>query len=132
MRKENLVEFLSSIIEEDAIISRLYNLFHIRYGYEIQELDNLVQHGVKNNNFIIENIDSSDVTYNKVEWSEDNNFQEIVIIENSDFVRQLFSETPEIPKDFVQFLDWFSKHLMKNGIFKIENKEMENIIKKMI
>ena len=105
MRKENLVEFLSSIIEEDAIISRLYNLFHIRYGYEIQELDNLVQHGVKNNNFIIENIDSSDVTYNKVEWSEDNNFQEIVIIENSDFVRQLFSETPEIPKVFVQFLD---------------------------
>ena len=68
-------------------------------------MDNLVQHGGKNNNFIIENIDSSDVTYNKVEWSEDNNFQEIVIIENSDFVRQLFSKTPEIPKDFVHFLD---------------------------
>ena len=68
-------------------------------------MDNLVQHGVKNNNFIIENIDSSDVTYNKVEWSEDNNFQEIVIIENSDFVKQLFSENPEIPKDFVRFLD---------------------------
>ncbi len=46
MKKENLVEFLSSIIEEDAIISRLYNLFHIKYGYEIQELDGLVQYGI--------------------------------------------------------------------------------------
>ena len=105
MKKENLVELLSSIIEEDAIISRLYNLFHIKYGYKIQELDDLVQYGVFNNNFIIENIDNSDATYDKVEWREDNNFQEIVIIEQSDFIKLLFSENPEIPKDFVQFLD---------------------------
>ena len=78
MKKENLVEFLSSIIEEDAIISRLYNLFHIKYGYEIQELDGLVQYGISNSNFIIE---------------------------QSDFIKLLFSENPEIPKDFVQFLD---------------------------
>ena len=105
MKKENLVEFLSSIIEEDAIISRLYNLFHIKYGYEIQELDGLVQYGIRNSNFIIENIDNSDVTYDKVEWREDNNFQEVVIIEQCDFIKLLFSENPEIPKDFVQFLD---------------------------
>ena len=64
-----------------------------------------MQYGIRNSNFIIENIDNSDVTYDKVEWREDNNFQEVVIIEQSDFIKLLFSENPEIPKDFVQFLD---------------------------
>lgn len=56
MKKEDLIEFLSSTIEEDAIVSKLYNLFHIEYKYEINYLNDLFQYGVGEKYFFIESV----------------------------------------------------------------------------
>lgn len=104
MKKEDLIEFLSSTIEEDAIISRLYNLFHIEYEYEIQFLNDLVQYGVENNYFSIESVDNYDKKYSEVEWSGENNYQEIIMNGHEEFVECLFSNDPCIPEEFIKFL----------------------------
>lgn len=105
MKKEDLIEFLSSTIEEDAIISRLYNLIHIEYKYELKLLDDLVQYGVEKHYFSIESVAHSDETYDKVEWKSDNNYQEVIMTDHEEIVECLFSSNTQIPEDFTKFLN---------------------------
>lgn len=104
MKKEDLIEFLSSTIEGGAIVSRLYNLFHNNYGYDIKLLEDLVQYGVKHNYFIIENVNNSEEVYTEVDWKENNNYQEVIMNNQENFLKQLFSEKSQVPKEFIQFL----------------------------
>lgn len=104
MKREDLIEFLSSTIEEDAIVSRLYNLFHIEYKYEIKILNDLVQYGVENKFFSIENVVNPNERYNEVEWKSDNTYQEIIMNDDEEFVNCPFSTNPCVPKGFTQFL----------------------------
>lgn len=104
MKKEDLIEFLSSTIEEDAIVSRLYNLFHIGYKYEISFLNDLVQYGVGKKYFSIESVIDSNKHYHEVEWESDNNYQEIIMINHEEIVECLFSNDPCIPKGFIKFV----------------------------
>lgn len=79
MKEKDLVEFLSSTIEEDAIISRVYNLFHITRGYPIEELNIIVEHGKINGIFKIKSVKNANKKYSIVDWSPNNIEQEIII-----------------------------------------------------
>jgi hypothetical protein len=105
MKKQDLIEFLRSTIEEDALISRLFNLFHLQYGYSINELDTIIKFGVDNGYFSIENVGSAAKKYNSVEWVEDNTYQEITMNNEDRFIANLFSEETHVPEEFVQFLE---------------------------
>ncbi|WP_142956796.1 hypothetical protein [Enterococcus faecalis] len=105
MKKEDLIEFLSSTIEEDAIVSRLYHLFHIEYKYKIKFLNNLIQYGVEKKYFSIVSVTDSNKIYTEVEWKSDNNYQEIVMNNHEEIVECLFSNNPCIPKDFMKFVN---------------------------
>lgn len=102
MKKTDLIELLSSIIEEDAIISRVYNLFHSSYDYSLHELDEIIYYGIQNNYFSLENVDDDSVKYETIDWRTDNTYQEIVMIDNERFVLDLFDKK-EVPKEFLQF-----------------------------
>lgn len=104
MKKEDLVEFLRSTIESDAIISRLYRLFHLEYGYSLSELSNIIYYGVKKNYFSIENVYDEKIKYEKIDWRLDNIEQEVIMNEPEKYIGRLFSENVEIPEEFLLFL----------------------------
>ena len=105
MKKLDLIELLRSTIEGDALVSRLYNLFHLHYGYSINELNTIIKLGTEKGYFSIENVCSSEKKYNDIEWVEDNIYQEIVMNDEGRFIASLFSEEAHIPEEFVQFLE---------------------------
>jgi len=53
MKEKDLIELLRSTIESDALISRLFNLFHLDYKYSIKELNSLIDYGVQYGYFTI-------------------------------------------------------------------------------
>ena len=104
MKKQDLIELLRSTIEEDALVSRLFNLFHLHYGYSINELDAIIEFGTKNGYFSIENVVSAEKKYNEIEWAADNNYQEIIMNNEERFTACLFSKEDCVPEEFAQFL----------------------------
>ena len=105
MKKQDLIELLRSTIEGDAIISRLFNLFHLKYNYPIENLDCLIKYGVEKGCFSIERVDDSEEKYNEVDWREDNNYQEIVMNNEEQYITCLFASEARIPERFIQFVD---------------------------
>lgn len=107
LKEKDLIELLSSTIEEDAIISRIYNLFHITCGYTIKELNAIIEFGRNEGIFKIENVSNPSQQYNDVEWNADNVEQEILVTNDSkeQLISVLFSSEPRIPNLFKQFID---------------------------
>ncbi|MGC6767122.1 hypothetical protein [Enterococcus sp. LJL51] len=104
MKQEDLIEFLSSVIEEDAIIARIYKLFHSEYNYELSFLEGLVKFGVENNYFSIEDVTNPEVVYSAVDWRSDNVYQEILLGEDTHILDNFFSKDRHIPKEFKKFV----------------------------
>ncbi|CAM3655916.1 hypothetical protein ERUR111494_05345 [Erysipelothrix urinaevulpis] len=104
MKKEDLIEFLRSTIESDAIVSRLYRLFHVEYGYSLNDLSEIIIYGVNNNYFSLENVDDEQIKYNKIDWRIDNIEQEVIMNEPEKYIGLLFGNNVEIPKEFLMFL----------------------------
>ena len=105
MKKEDLIEFLLSTIEEDAIISRIYNLFHVEKGYSIEELNLLAQYGIDNSYFILIDVLKGVRLYTEIDWKLDNITQEIIMKNMDKFKPYLFTRNPCVPKEFIHFLD---------------------------
>ena len=75
------VEFLSSTIEEDAIIRRIYNLFPNGWNYSLDELNEIINFGIKNGDLVIENVEDATMHYDTIDWRLDNVYQEIIMID---------------------------------------------------
>ncbi|ASM35184.1 Uncharacterised protein [Campylobacter sputorum subsp. bubulus] len=104
MKKDHLIEFLSSTIEEDAIISRIYNLFHNEWKYSLDELNEIINFGIENGDLLIENVNDINIHYDRVDWRLDNIYQEIVMIDIYKYMPLLFSSNPVIPKEYEKFI----------------------------
>ena len=104
MKEQDLIEFLRSTIEGDAIISRLFNLFHLEYNYSIENLNYLIKYGVEKGCFSIEGVDDAEKKYGEVDWREDNNYQEIIMNNEEQYITCLFASAAYIPEDFIKFV----------------------------
>lgn len=104
MKKNDLIEFLRSTIESDAIVSRLYRLFHIEYGYSLEELSDIIFYGVEHGYFSLESVNDERIKYSEIDWRIDNVEQEVIMNEPEKYIRFLFNQNVEIPKEFVYFL----------------------------
>lgn len=104
MKIEDLKEFLLSIAEEDAIISRLYVFFSVRKGYSVQILEEIIQHGIKIGWFEMVTVQTGETTHKDIEWKIDNVSQEIVFSDRNFPVMTLFNKSDEIPDEFKQFI----------------------------
>lgn len=103
MTPEDLLEMLMSIVEEDAIIARLYRLFYIIRGYPLDVIKSIVLTGMEEHYFDVETIDGQAVNYRDIIWEEDNNQQELIV--SSDKLSSLlFTSPPMIPAEFQTFL----------------------------
>lgn len=105
MKEKDLVELLRSTIESDAIISRLFNLFHIKYKYSIDELNSIIEYGVTNGYLTIEDVNDGSVNYRKIDWKIDNTFQEVLMVKKDVDIKNLFSEKGIVPDAFCKFID---------------------------
>lgn len=104
MKEKDLIELLRSTIEGDAIVSRLFKLYHIEYKYTLQELDEVINYGVQNGYLIIENVNDEMTRYTKIDWRADNTYQEILMVNKENNIKDLFSEKGTVPNDFCQFI----------------------------
>ncbi|BDR59371.1 hypothetical protein [Xylocopilactobacillus apicola] len=132
MKKEDLIELLSSIIEEDAVISRIYNLFHVYYKYEIKLLDEIVKYGIQNGFFDVEAPGDSDKLFTEIKWSQNNISQEIILNGHEEVIKMVFAKKPKIPKLFTCFLRNNCLALQKGIMYKlisINNFEYTRLVK---
>ena len=104
MKKDDLIEFLSSTIEEDAIISRIYNLFHNEWKYSLDELNEIINFGIKNGDLVIENVEDITIHYDTIDWRLDNVYQEIIMVDIYKYMPLLFSKNPQVPKEYEKFI----------------------------
>lgn len=104
MKKDDLIEFLSSTIEEDAIISRIYNLFHNEWKYSLDELNEIINFGVKNGDLVIENVKDPAIQYDTIDWQLDNVYQEILMVDIYKYMPLLFNENPQVPNEYEKFI----------------------------
>ena len=104
MKKDDLIEFLSSTIEEDAIISRIYNLFHNEWKYSLDELNEIINFGIKNGDLVIENVEDTTIHYDTIDWRLDNVYQEIVMVDIYKYMPLLFNKNPQVPKEYEKFI----------------------------
>ena len=109
MKKDDLIEFLSSTIEEDAIISRIYNLFHNEWNYSLDELNEIINFGIKNGDLIIADMDDYDKFYDTIDWRLDNVYQEIIMVDIHKYMPLLFNENPQVPKEYERFINELAK-----------------------
>ena len=79
MRKEHIIELLSSAIEGDGIISVVFNFFHNEWHYSLDELNEIIHFGVKNGDLTIENVKNANIRYDTIDWRLDNIYQEIYL-----------------------------------------------------
>ncbi|MCI6989054.1 MAG: hypothetical protein MR902_05715, partial [Campylobacter sp.] len=92
MKKEHLIELLSSAIEEDAMIDRLFYLFHLEWKYSLKELDKIIKFGIENGDLAIENVKDTTIHYDTIDWRLDNVYQEILMVDIYKYMPLLFSE----------------------------------------
>lgn len=104
MKKDDLIEFLSSTIEEDAIISRICNLFHNEWKYSLDELNEIINFGIKNGDLVIENVEDITIHYDTIDWRLDNVYQEIIMVDIYKYMPLLFSKNPQVPKEYEKFI----------------------------
>lgn len=107
MKENDLLELLQSILEEDAIISRIYSYFVVYKNYTEDTLKTIVSYGVNKNIIeVIQTLDDSIIDHFSIDWKEENTFQELIFKEEYYAYYQtiLFSEEPKIPSEFVQFI----------------------------
>ena len=104
MKKGDLIEFLSSTIEEDAIISRIYNLFHNEWKYSLDELNEIINFGIKNGDLVIENVEDTTIHYDTIDWRLDNVYQEILMVDIYKYMSLLFNKNPQVPKEYEKFI----------------------------
>lgn len=71
MRKEHIIELLSSAIEGDGIISVVFNFFHNEWHYSLDELNEIIHFGVKNGDLTIENVKNANIRYDTIDWRLD-------------------------------------------------------------
>ena len=104
MRQEHIVELLSSAIEGDGIISVVFKFFHIDWGYTLEELDLIINFGIKNGDLLIEDMHNENKHYDKIDWRLDNVYQEIVMVDIYKYMPLLFSKHPTVPDPYRQFI----------------------------
>lgn len=107
MKEKHLIELLRSTIESDAIVSRLFNLYHIEYKYTLQELNTIIDYGVQKGYFTIENVDDENIKYKTINWSADNIYQEVLMVNKDNYIKGLFSGKGMVPNEFCQFYRQF-------------------------
>ncbi|ASM36863.1 hypothetical protein [Campylobacter sputorum] len=104
MKKEHLTEFLLSTIEEDAMIDRLFYLFHDKWKYSLEELDEIINFGIENGDLLIADMKNYDKYYDKVDWNINNPYQEIIMVDIYKYMPLLFSKNPVVPKEYEKFI----------------------------
>lgn len=104
MRKEHIIELLSSAIEGDGIISVVFNFFHNEWHYSLDELNEIIHFGVKNGDLTIENVKNANIRYDTIDWRLDNIYQEIVMVDIYKYMPLLFNENPQVPKEYEKFI----------------------------
>ncbi|MBP2620092.1 hypothetical protein ACVRXQ_12180 [Streptococcus panodentis] len=102
MKTEDLIELLQSILEEDAIISRLFTYFHLHKEYEISDLNKIIEIGITEKVFLIINVTDESIEYKRIEWSESNTYQEVIFSNPQDYIPSLFSNPVQIPDLFLK------------------------------
>lgn len=105
MKEIDLIELLRSTIESDAIVTRLFNLYHIEYKYTLEKLNKIINYGVQNNYFTIKNVNDESINYTEIDWKADNTYQEVLMINKDSNIKQLFSGEGNVPDEFRQFID---------------------------
>lgn len=105
MKEKDLIELLRSTIECDAIVSRLFNLYHIEYKYALQELNTITDYGIQEGYFIVENVDDENIKYDSIDWSANNTYQEVLMVNSDNLIKDLFSGNGVVPNKFYQFID---------------------------
>ena len=104
MRKEHIIELLSSAIEGDGIISVVFNFFHNEWHYSLDELNEIIHFGVKNGDLTIENVKNANIRYDTIDWRLDNVYQEILMVDIYKYMPLLFNENPQVPKEYEKFI----------------------------
>jgi hypothetical protein len=104
MRQEHIIELLSSAIEGDGIISVVFKFFHIDWEYTLEELDLIINFGIKNGDLLIEDMHDENKHYDKIDWRLDNVYQEIVMVDIYKYMPLLFSKHPTVPDPYKQFI----------------------------
>ena len=105
MRKEHIIELLSSAIEGDGIISVVFNFFHNEWHYSLDELNEIIHFGVKNGDLVIADIDDYDKFYDTIDWRLDNVYQEILMVDINKYMPLLFNDNPQVPDEYKKFVD---------------------------
>lgn len=105
MKEKDLIELLRSTIESDAIVSRLFNLYHIEYKYALLELNTIIDYGIQEGYFIVENVDDENIKYESIDWSADNTYQEVLMVNRDNIIKDLFSGNGVVPNKFYRFID---------------------------
>ncbi|MEG0314543.1 MAG: hypothetical protein RR646_04715 [Erysipelotrichaceae bacterium] len=105
MKEKDIIELLRSTIESDAMVSRLFNLYHIKYKYALQELNTIIEYGIQEGYFIVENVDDENIKYDSIDWSANNTYQEVLMVNSDNLIKDLFSGKGVVPNKFYQFID---------------------------
>jgi len=104
MKKIHIIELLSSAIEGDGIISVVFHFFHITLGYSLDELNEIINFGIKNGDLVIENVEDTTIHYDTIDWRLDNVYQEILMVDIYKYMPLLFNENPQVPKEYEKFI----------------------------
>ena len=104
MKKDHLIELLCSAIEGDGIISIVFHFFHITLGYSLDELNEIINFGIKNGDLVIENVEDITIHYDTIDWRLDNVYQEIIMVDIYKYMPLLFSKNPQVPKEYEKFI----------------------------
>ena len=109
MKEEDLIELLTSILEEDAIVSRLYTYFYKHLNYPLELLVSIINFGLEEGFFQVVDTESNDTIIESINWQADNIEQEILMCDENQFMNNLFNNKPSVPEEFQQFIldsDW--------------------------
>ena len=106
MKKNDLIELIQSILEEDAIINRLFHLFHLNKGYKISTLEEIISIGVKQGILLVLNTTDENTKYHHVDWSYNNNYQELIFANPEIYIPMVFSNDIRLPEIFLPFAEW--------------------------
>ena len=104
MKEEDLIELLTSILEEDANVSRLYTNFYKHLNYPLELLVSIINFGLEEGFFQVVDTESNDTIIESINWQADNIEQEILMCDENQFMNNLFNNKPSVPEEFQQFI----------------------------
>ena len=73
-------------------------------GYSLDELNEIINFGVKNGDLVIENVEDATIHYDTIDWRLDNVYQEILMVDIYKYMPLLFNENPQVPKEYEKFI----------------------------